>query len=52
MKKTLLSESIDKAFELFHKNGFSINEIRSIFLKLFLLRKHDLFNISDLENKE
>ncbi|GAG07539.1 unnamed protein product, partial [marine sediment metagenome] len=52
MKKTLLSESIDKAFELFHKNGFSINEIRSIFLKLFLLRKHGLVYISDLENKD
>ncbi|NPD90117.1 MAG: N-6 DNA methylase [Asgard group archaeon] len=51
MKKASISESIDKAFELFHKKGFSINEIRSIFLKLFLLRKHGLISIGDLENK-
>ncbi|MCG3222353.1 MAG: N-6 DNA methylase [Candidatus Heimdallarchaeota archaeon] len=52
MKKSLLFESIDKAFELFHKKGFSINETRSIFLKLFLLRKHGLISINDFKNND
>ena len=49
MTKALPFESIDKAFELFHKKGFSIDETRSIFLKLYLLRKHNLMSRSDLE---